>query len=111
MDSYNFMTPVDENHTRYYWFQMRNFAPDDAEVSRQFTESVRGAFAEDKIILEAVQIGIDNASVPPIGLKIDLGPTRFRRAMAELIAQEKSQAQSQGLARPHTIPIHQETIS
>ena len=105
------MTPVDENHTRYYWFQMRNFAPDDAEVSRQFTESVRGAFAEDKIILEAVQIGIDNASVPPIGLKIDLGPTRFRRAMAELIAQEKSQAQSQGLARPHTIPIHQETIS
>ncbi|TYK98306.1 aromatic ring-hydroxylating dioxygenase subunit alpha, partial [Streptococcus dysgalactiae] len=26
MDSYNFMTPVDAEHTKYYWFQMRNFA-------------------------------------------------------------------------------------
>jgi len=111
MDSYNFMTPVDENHTRYYWFQMRNFAPDDAEVSRQFTESVRGAFAEDKVILEAVHRGIETASVPPIGLKIDLGPTRFRRAMAQLIAQEQSNAQAQGLARMRAIPIHPETVS
>ena len=52
MDSYNFMTPVDENHTRYYWFQMRNFAPDDEEVSRQFATSVRGAFDEDRVVLE-----------------------------------------------------------
>lgn len=42
MDSYNFMTPVDETHTRYLWFQMRNFAPDDAEVSQRFASSVRG---------------------------------------------------------------------
>jgi len=61
--------------------------------------------------LEAVHRGIETASVPPIGLKIDLGPTRFRRAMAQLIAQEKSQAQAQGLARTHTIPIHPETVS
>ena len=27
MDIYNFMTLVDENTTRYCWFQMRNFAP------------------------------------------------------------------------------------
>jgi vanillate O-demethylase monooxygenase subunit len=107
MDSYNFMTPVDENHTRYYWFQMRNFAPGDAEVSRQFTASVRGAFAEDKVILEAVHRGIETASVPPIGLKIDLGPTRFRRAMAQRIAQEKSQAQT----RTRAIPIHPEAVS
>ena len=107
MDSYNFMTPVDENHTRYYWFQMRNFAPDDAEVSRQFTESVRGAFAEDKVILEAVHRGLETASVPPIGLKIDLGPTRFRRAMAQLIAEENSQSQ----ARHRAIPIHPEAVS
>jgi vanillate O-demethylase monooxygenase subunit len=103
------MTPVDENHTRYYWFQMRNFAPGDAEVSRQFTASVRGAFAEDKVILEAVHRGIETASVPPIGLKIDLGPTRFRRAMAQRIAEEKSQAQDQ--ARSRAIPIHPEAVS
>jgi vanillate O-demethylase monooxygenase subunit len=107
MDSYNFMTPVDETHTRYYWFQMRNFAPGDFEISRQFTEAVRFAFSEDKIILEAVQKGIDRAAVPPIGLKIDLGPTRFRRAMAEKIAEE--QARSPVALR--SIPILAEFVS
>src|SRR5580692_9359531 len=34
MDSYNFLTPVDEQHTRYYWFQMRNVLPDDPQASR-----------------------------------------------------------------------------
>lgn len=107
MDSYNFMTPVDATHTRYYWFQMRNFAPGDAEVSRQFTESVRFAFGEDKLILEAVQKGTDHARVPPIGLKIDLGPTRFRRAMAQLIADEQALAPAQA----RTIAIHPETAA
>jgi phenylpropionate dioxygenase-like ring-hydroxylating dioxygenase large terminal subunit len=92
MDSYNFMTPMDENNTRYYWFQMRNFAPGDDTVSRQFSDSVRFAFSEDKIILEAVQKGIDRARIPPIGLKIDLGPTRFRRQMAKLIEEEHASA-------------------
>ena len=91
MDSYNFMTPIDASNTRYYWFQMRNFAPGDVEVSRQFTESVGFAFAEDKKILEAVQKGIDKARVAPIGLKIDLGPTRFRLALAQLIANEQAE--------------------
>jgi hypothetical protein len=39
MDSYNFMTPVDENRTRYYWFQLRNFDADDEGVSRQFAKT------------------------------------------------------------------------
>jgi phenylpropionate dioxygenase-like ring-hydroxylating dioxygenase large terminal subunit len=88
MDSYNFMTPVDETHTRYYWFQMRNFAPDDAEVSKRFAASVRGAFEEDRIVLQAVQKGMDNKSAPNIDLKIDAGPLRFRRRIAQLIAAE-----------------------
>jgi vanillate O-demethylase monooxygenase subunit len=111
MDSYNFMTPVDETHTRYYWFQMRNFAPGDADISRQFTASVRFAFAEDKVILEAVQKGIDRAAVPPIGLKIDLGPTRFRRAMAQRIADEQSQEQAHAQAAARTIAIHPEQVA
>ncbi len=88
MDSYNFMTPIDENHTRYYWFQMRNFAPDDADVSRRFAESVRFAFSEDKAILEAVHRGIANERTPHIDLKIDAGPLRFRRRLAQLIETE-----------------------
>ena len=33
MDSYNFLTPVDESTTRYFWFQQRNVAPHDDDVS------------------------------------------------------------------------------
>jgi len=88
MDSYNFMTPVDENQTNYYWFQMRNFAPDDAEVSRKFATSVRGAFEEDRVVLNAVQRGMANKRTPNLDLKIDVGPLRFRRRLGQLIVAE-----------------------
>lgn len=90
MDSYNFMTPVDENTTKYYWFQMRNFAPDDAEISAQFAKSVRGAFEEDRAVLAAVQKGMTNKRTPHLDLKIDVGPLRFRRNLARLIEAEQA---------------------
>jgi phenylpropionate dioxygenase-like ring-hydroxylating dioxygenase large terminal subunit len=90
MDSYNFMTPIDENHTLYYWFQMRNFAPDDVEISKQFASSVRGAFEEDRTVLSAVHKGIANKRTPNLDLKIDVGPLRFRRNLAKLIEAEQT---------------------
>ena len=92
MDSYNFMTPVDENQTKYYWFQIRNFAPNDAEISAQFAKSVRGAFDEDRAVLTAVHLGLANKRTPNLDLKIDVGPMRFRRNLAKLI--EAGQAQT-----------------
>jgi phenylpropionate dioxygenase-like ring-hydroxylating dioxygenase large terminal subunit len=89
MDSYNFMTPVDENRTRYTWFQMRNFAPDDEKVSAQLADSVRGAFAEDRVILAAVHSGMANKRTPNISLAIDKGPLGFRRGVAARIAAEQ----------------------
>ncbi|MGH8265304.1 MAG: Rieske 2Fe-2S domain-containing protein [Steroidobacterales bacterium] len=88
MDSYNFMTPIDESRTRYFWFQTRNFAPDDARVSEIFASSVRSAFLEDKAVLEAVQVGMANARGPHLDLVIDQGPTRFRRRLKQLIEAE-----------------------
>ncbi len=88
MDSYNFMTPIDENSTRYYWFQMRNFAPGDADVSRRFSESVRAAFSEDRVILQAVHRGMAK-SKSNIDLRVDAGPLRFRRRLAQLIQAER----------------------
>jgi phenylpropionate dioxygenase-like ring-hydroxylating dioxygenase large terminal subunit len=88
MDSYNFMTPVDEKTTHYFWFQARNFAPGDEEVSAMFAKSVRAAFLEDKAVLEAVQLGMDNKLTPNLDLKIDAGPLRFRRRLAAMIAEE-----------------------
>jgi phenylpropionate dioxygenase-like ring-hydroxylating dioxygenase large terminal subunit len=91
MDSYNFMTPVDKNQTKYYWFQIRNFAPNDAEISAQFAKSVRGAFDEDRAVLTAVHQGLTNKRTPNLDLKIDVGPMRFRRNLAKLIEAEQAQ--------------------
>jgi vanillate O-demethylase monooxygenase subunit len=89
MDSYNFLTPIDEHATRYFWFQQRNVAPDDDEVSRRFAVSVRGAFEEDKAILTAMQRGMDEASTPTINLRSDAGGIRFRRRLIQLIEAEQ----------------------
>ena len=88
MDSYNFMTPVDGGRTRYFWFQMRNVAPHDPDVSAKFATSVRGAFEEDRVVLEAVQRGMDKARTPHLDLGIDGGPKRFRQKVARLIEAE-----------------------
>lgn len=90
MDSYNFMTPVSATETRYYWFQMRNFAPGDAEISARFAASVRGAFEEDRVILNAVQKGMDAPLTPNLDLAIDLGPLRFRGRLGKMIEAEEA---------------------
>lgn len=88
MESFNLMTPVDEDHTRYYYFQLRNVQPDSAEISRIMADGVRAAFLEDRAVLTACQIGIKTARIPPINLAIDAGPMRFRRQLDKRIAEE-----------------------
>lgn len=92
MDSYNFLTPINANQTRYFWFQLRNFAPDDETVSRAFAASVRDAFEEDRIVLNAVHKGMAEKKTPNIDLRIDMGPLRFRRGLAQMIEQEAGAA-------------------
>lgn len=103
MDSYNFMTPIDATNTRYFWFQTRNFAPDDSAVSAAFATSVRAAFEEDKVILEAVQRGMTASLTPHIDLQIDLGPTRFRRRLGQKIKAEQSGTASGDAAIPSQV--------
>jgi vanillate O-demethylase monooxygenase subunit len=52
---------------------------------------VRFAFEEDRVILQALQIGMDNKTTPNIDIKSDRGPKQFRKHLAELIAQEQAQ--------------------
>lgn len=114
MDSYNLMTPINEHRTRYFWFQMRNFAPGDEEVSRRFDASVRAAFEEDRVILEAVHRGIANERAPHLNLPIDAGPLRFRRRVAEMIEAERAglgsavtaAAPAQGCAEGEATHVH-----
>ena len=89
MDRYNLMTPIDANTTQYDGFQMGNFAPGDAQVSQRFADSVRAAFEEDRVILEALHKGMVNQCTPNIDLRIDNGPLRLRRRMAQLIEAEQ----------------------
>ncbi len=88
MDSYNFMTPTSANETRYYWFQLRNIRPDDEALSAMMSEDVRGAFEEDRAVLDQVQIGLDTKTSPTIDLGIDAGQLRFRRQLEAMIAEE-----------------------
>ena len=88
MDSYNFMTPMTEKETRYYWFQLRNVRPGDEDLSKMMSEDVRDAFEEDRAVLNEVQIGMDTAASPPINLSIDGGQLRFRRQLKAMIAEE-----------------------
>lgn len=88
MDSYNFLTPINARQTRYFWFQLRNFMPDDEGISREFSEDVKSAFEEDRLILNAVQIGMDNKVTPNIDIKNDLSSFRFRRHLGKLISEE-----------------------
>jgi Vanillate O-demethylase oxygenase C-terminal domain len=78
MYSYNFMTPVDENNSRYYYLQLRNVQPQSAEVSTALANGVRGAFLEDKV----------NPRVKPIVLGIDAGPRHFRQQLGRRIERE-----------------------
>ncbi|MFD1160688.1 aromatic ring-hydroxylating dioxygenase subunit alpha [Roseovarius aestuarii] len=91
MDSYNFMTPVDEKTTRYYWFQMRNVRPGDDEIAKYMSDSVLIAFNEDRDILIEVQKGMDEKITRNIDIAIDAGPLLYRRRLQKLIDAEAKQ--------------------
>jgi phenylpropionate dioxygenase-like ring-hydroxylating dioxygenase large terminal subunit len=98
MDSYNFITPTDENHCRYFWFQLRNFSADNEQGRaslKSMDEGVGAAFAEDRRVLEAVHEGFRNRRTRNLDLAIDRAPMEFRRGLSKLIAAE-SQRQGDG---------------
>ena len=86
--SYNFMTPIDADRTRYFWFQHRNGDPDNAEVSKFMNDGARMAFEEDKAVLEKVHAGMKNPRTPPLDLGLDAGAKQFRLMLDRAIAAE-----------------------
>ncbi len=90
MVSYHFMTPIDDTHTQYIWMQQRNTDPHDAKVSEQISAGAKMAFEEDRVVLEAVQLGMDNKITPHLDLELDAGALRFRRGLQTLIERENA---------------------
>ena len=87
--SYNFMTPIDEDNTRYFWFQHRNTDPNDTDISAKMNDGALMAFLEDKEILEAVHIGMKNPATQNIDLGLDAGAKQFRLALKRKIEEEQ----------------------
>ncbi len=92
MISYHFMTPIDADNTRYHWLQHRNTDPDNEEVTAMIASSARAAFHEDREVLEAVHIGMANATTRPINLGLDAAALHFRRNLARMIDEESGKA-------------------
>ena len=74
--------------TIYFWFQLRNFSVNDEDLSKRMDDGVRAAFAEDRVVLEAVNEGFRNKVTPNLDLAIDRAPLTFRKKLAQLIAAE-----------------------
>ncbi|MEI7445044.1 MAG: aromatic ring-hydroxylating dioxygenase subunit alpha [Burkholderiales bacterium] len=88
MDSWNLLTPIDDDATRYFWMQLRNVRPDDDGLSAQLAASVRAAFEEDRVVLEAVHRGLRADPSPTVPLAIDAAPVRYRRLVARRVEAE-----------------------
>jgi phenylpropionate dioxygenase-like ring-hydroxylating dioxygenase large terminal subunit len=86
-----FMTPQTEGTTHYFYFQSRNFATNDEQISQQVLEQIEIAFEEDFAILQAQQQSIERFAVTDdVNLALDSAPTRQRRIVARRLAAEKT---------------------
>lgn len=94
--SYNFITPITAKRSRYFWYQHRNTDPLNEEITRRMDDGALAAFLEDRDILNAVQIGMDEARTPHLDLGLDAGALRFRRALQRLIEAEATARRDSG---------------
>ena len=90
--SYNFITPVNAENSRYFWFQHRNTDPANQAVSNRMYEGAKLAFEEDREVLAHVQKGMAKAQrtgkTAGINLKLDIGAVRFRLLVDKQLAAE-----------------------
>ncbi len=89
--SCHFLTPVTDDHTVDYWLHVRNFAARDAAVGEGISKQFRIAFAEDKVVLEAIQIEEHKAhgTRGRVGLELDAPAGLFRRMIKNKIRDEE----------------------
>ena len=88
--SYNFMTPIDQDRTRYFWFQHRNTDPTDQAISEKMNAGARMAFEEDRQVFEKVHTGMKEQTTPNIDLGLDAGAKQFRAMLRRAIEAEQT---------------------
>ena len=87
--SCHFMTPETERTTFDYWLHVRNFSADEPSVADGISDQFRIAFAEDKVVLEAIQIEEERHETRGrVGLDLDGSAGLFRRMVTERLRDE-----------------------
>lgn len=88
----HFITPVDEHTCIDHWLHVKNF-PADEQTNAALSADFRTAFAEDKLILEAID---ENERLYPqlrtVKIAIDASPVRMRRMVDALKSKEAASA-------------------
>ena len=88
----HFLTPVTAQYTIDRWMHIRNTAIDDKQASAKMDELFRTAFAEDKDVLEAIQLEENRpAKRRPLRIAIDKGPLVYRKRINDLIEKERTE--------------------
>jgi len=91
MFALHFLTPVTANETIDRWMHIRNTHVGDDAVAHTVDTMFRTAFAEDKIVLEAIQREEEKPeAVSTLQLAIDRGPIAYRARIKQLAESEFS---------------------
>jgi phenylpropionate dioxygenase-like ring-hydroxylating dioxygenase large terminal subunit len=84
------VTPQTEEKSQYMFCFTRDFAVDDAEVSKFIYEGSLAAFIEDAVLLEAVQANREGGSLDGlIDVTADAAQLQARRTLQRLIEEER----------------------
>ncbi|EJL35974.1 ring-hydroxylating dioxygenase, large terminal subunit [Caulobacter sp. AP07] len=91
------VTPEDGKNSHFFWSYGHNFNLDDAVLTDRLAGRILEGFEEDKVMIEAQQLVIDQAPDDArMGyILVDAGLARGRRLLERLLAEEQ-----QGLAVP-----------
>jgi phenylpropionate dioxygenase-like ring-hydroxylating dioxygenase large terminal subunit len=84
----HFITPVDEHRCIDHWLHVKNFQADEP-TNQALSADFRTAFAEDKVILEAIERNEQRyPERRPVKIAIDASPTRMRRLVDAMLSKE-----------------------
>ncbi len=98
--SYKFLTPETDKTTHFFWMHVRNFGVGDKDLEARLVPAMAATFEEDNVIVTAMQREQDAAGVRQYTwLAIDAGPTRARRMIEKLAADEENHRADVSAAR------------
>lgn len=85
-----FMTPETRRSTHFFWNYLHDFDLHDSNIALSTRNSLEEGFLEDKALIEAQQIGIDqNPDMQLMAIVADAPLVHFRRVFGQRLAAEQ----------------------